>query len=207
MGTLATTLSSVRLRIKDKYKNEFSDAELIEITIEVMEQVHEALRHMESNLVISTSTFSTAEGVSDYPLTGLEDIISGSIWVYSETPLALRMLPEEAVEDGTPESYMILPSNEIRLVPTPDKVYTVTLTSCLQYTLPTVATLNTYDFPWEGIWDRAIMRSIVLECLTILERAIGVPAAQAGHAWDEATMATYARGIIRRTQRGRLYDI
>lgn len=207
MGTLLTTFNSVRLRIKDKYKNEFSDSELIEFTEEVMEQVHEALRRVESNLVISTSTFTTTAGVSDYPLTGLADIISGSIWVYSETPLALRMLPEEAVENGTPESYTILPSNDIRLTPTPDAVYTVTLTSCLPFTAPTLATMNTYDFPWEGIWDRAIMRSIVLECLTILERAIGVPAAQAGHAWDEATMATYARGIIRRTQRGRLYDI
>lgn len=207
MGTLSTTLNSVRLRIKDKYKNEFSDADLIDLVIEVMEQVHETLRHKESNLVLSTSTFDTIAGVPDYTLVGIHDVISGSIWVDSEEPLKLLMMPTEAVENSTPVYYTILTNGDIRLTPTPDAVYTVSLTSCAQYTIPTVATIDTYDFPWEGIWDRAIMRSVVLECLSVLERAIGVAAAQAGHAWDEAMMATYARGIIRRTMRGRLYDI
>jgi hypothetical protein len=204
MGTLLTTLSSVRLRIKDKYKNEFSDEEMLEIVVEVMEQVHEALRTMQSNLVIDTTTFSTVSGVSDYT-TGLYDILDGSIWVHSAAPLELIMAPVEEADPAVPIGYMVLPSGDIRLVPTPDDVYTITLTSCTPFVAPTLATMNDYDFPWEGLWNRAILRIIVVECLTILERAIGVPAAQAAHAWDEAVMATYNRGIVRRTRKGRMF--
>lgn len=205
MGTLSTTLDSVRIRIKDRYKNEFTDEELIILVTEIMEGVHENLRRMESNLVLETSDLATVSGTSTYALTGIDDIVE--VWCnYDEEPLTLLMIPVEPMDSARPVYYTMLPSGELKLTPTPDAVYTLAITNCNHFTAPTSDTLNTYDFPWSGIWDRAIMRALVLECLSILERSVGVASAQAQAAHDEAVIQTYTHGIIRRTRRGRLFD-
>lgn len=205
MGTLSDMLSSVRIRIKDKNKNEFTDEELITLTVELMDQVYEALRRMESNLVIKTSTFNTVANITTYTFSGATDYIPN--WRNLDTPaLELLMAPLETMDPGQPVYYTILPSGEVTLTPTPDDVYVVSITNCEQYTPPTVATMDTYDFPWAGIWNRFILRSLVLECLSILERSVGVAAAQAGSAHDEAVIATYTHGVVRRTRKGRLFN-
>ena len=202
MGTLAETITQVRLRVKDQYKNEFTDTDMVNLTVEVLGQVYETLRSMESNLLITEYSFNTVAGTSDYTLTGVRDIISGSIWIDKDNPLTLQFLSEGTIDAALPQFYTVLPSGQIRLIATPDAEYLVTLGYFAQPTVPTLAGLATYNLPWDGIWNRAIMRSLVVECLTILERGIGVAAAQAQHAWDEATMNTYTRGVMRRTKKG-----
>lgn len=207
MGTLSTALDSVRLRIKDQYKNEFTDEELIVLTTDIMYQVQEALRRMESNLTISGITMDIVEGVSTYPLTGIRNIVDQSVWILDKAyPLQLLIDPPQDLDDGVPRFFILNPNETITFIPLPDQDYTVKLMCQSDFVEPSLADLATYDFPWSGIWDRAIMRSLVLECLAILERSVGVAVAQAESAWNQAVIKTYDHGRIRRTSRGRLFD-
>jgi len=208
MGTLATVLNSVRLRIKDQYKNEFTDDELIVLTIEVMDLVYETLRTMESNLVVDKITIPTVADVAEYPLPGVMVIAHRGVWIDEQKPLAKIITPFDLgyTETGSPEYYMLTTDNSLKLLPTPDKEYEVTVVCTEGYLQPTMETFDTYDFPWTGVWNRAILRGIVVECLGILERSVAIPAVHAQEAWDSATVASYNRGRIPRTNQGRLFD-
>ena len=204
MGTLNDVLTLTRVRIKDRYKNEFPDSELILMVGEVMDQVYDDLCNMESNLVIQDTTFTTVSGVDEYVLSDIGQIVHGSLWIDSTTPLELKVLPSNYVEPSYPLYYSLLPDSKIKLTATPDDAYQISLSYCNLYTKPTLADLATYNFPWEGIWDKAIARTLVVECLTILERGVGVAAAQASNAWDYAANETYKRGTVRRMIKGNL---
>jgi len=206
MGTLLDTFTSTRLRVKDQYKNEFTDSDLLDLTNEILDQVFEELRRLESNLVLEPSSITTEEGVDTYALGNVKNITDGSVWIADiATPLQLVVEPVETELANIPRFFALTGDGQVKFYPTPNAVYTVNFMFPNSFVAPTLATLDTYDFPWLGLWNRAILRSLVLECLTILERNLGVAIAQAENAWTEAALVTYSHGRIRRTNRGRLF--
>lgn len=208
MGTLLETFNSVRLRIKDQYKNEFTNADLLIISSEVLTQVQDQLAVLESNLVMQPTKFDTVANVDTYTVTGLGSIIYGGVWIDKEYPLSQLVMPIEDVttDNSQPTFYRMLADGSMLLYPTPDQGYTVTVVNTTAFTEPTEATLDTYDIPWQGIWNKAVMRAMVVECLTILERSVYIAAVQAEDAWSAAVQATYAYGMVKRTRRGGMFD-
>ena len=207
MGTLADTIKTVRLRIKDQKKTEFTDLELLDLTTEIMDQVFKELQTMESNLLIKPGSIQCVANTSTYTFAEADSFVSGGVWIDDpDSPLSLSMRTDEPVEPNRPEMYALLPTGEVQFVPTPNADYLVNVLYFENYTAPTEDTLATYDFPWLGLWNRAIMRNLVMECLAILERSLGTAAIQAGDAWDEAMMATYQHGHLIRSKRGRMFN-
>ena len=79
MGTLAETITQVRLRVKDQYKNEFTDTDMVNLAVEVLGQVYETLRSMESNLLITEYSFSFRSFTLHGPIfvTGERAVLAG----------------------------------------------------------------------------------------------------------------------------------
>lgn len=206
MGTLAKALQKVRLRIKDQKKTEFADSELLDLTIDIMDQVFKKLKRMESNLLIKSGSIQCVAGTSTYTFAEAKNLVDGGVWIDNpDSPLVLSMRLDDEADNNRPEKFALPATGEIKFLPTPNADYLVNTLYFEDYVVPTEDTLATYDFPWSGIWDAAIERSLVMECLAILERSISMAAILAGDAWDEATMETYTHGHIVRSKRGRMF--
>lgn len=212
MSSLISKINTVRIRIKDKKVNEFPDADLAAIANSVLHRVHDTLVAVESNLVLATGTVSCLAETSEYVLAdeGIDTntLIEDSLWIDDyENPLTAVLRTDLDEESGTPEEYAYLPNGSIKLFPTPDEACTLHVTYVEELTEVTEGTLNSYDIPWQGLWDQAIERALVVECLTILERSIRIAAVSAADAWTIALNKTYKRGHFRRFKKGRLFYV
>ena len=207
MGTLADIFKSVRLRIKDQKSTEFEDTDLLTLVLSTLGQVQQELKQLESNLLIKSGSIQCVADQSTYTFAEADSFVNGSVWIDDPAmPLTLSMRSDVPADPNRPESYALLPSGEVQFSPTPNADYLVKVLYFERPTWPGEDDIATYDVPWLGIWNRAIEYSLTLECLSILERYIGTVAVQAGDAWDEATVDTYAQGHIVRSNRGRMFD-
>jgi hypothetical protein len=202
MSTFNTLKSRIRLRIKDRYSTEFSDTELADLVNSAILDAFEALKGIESSLVIKSSTVSCSAGVSDYEAIGLSSIIAGCIWIGDpDSPLEINVRPDIVLGASEVTSYY-MNNGRLRLTPAPVEDCTL---NYLYFEKPeeiTELNIETYELPWSGTWDKAIELNVVLECLNILERSISNIAILANSAWSNALNDSYTLGCLTRRMRG-----
>lgn len=207
MGTLLTAMSAVRLRIKDPYKTEFSDADLLVLVNDALQQIHSELKRIESTLIIEEGSISCIIGEQNYTFADSFNIVEDSVYIDDQLYPLTQVSTLQATEtDAQPTEYRLMPDGSISVWPTPDEEYLINLQYFAELTEPTDSDYLTYDFPWLGIWNQAITSMTALAALVILERSLGPLAIQSEQDWVSAMQKTYNRGRIRRVAKGNLYN-
>jgi len=201
MGTLKTRLDRVRLRAKDIEKIKFTDDQMVSLANDVQERIFKYLSALESNLVLTQSSFDTVISQSEYTLATSTGLVFDSLWENDPLqPLAkATQLPVDSYE-GAPDRYIEKATGVVELYPTPGDVRTF---NYQYYAKPVDFTdYNVDDIPFLGIWDEALERAMVVEVFEILERDISRVAMLSQDAWDYATQQTMNRGVMRRMVKG-----
>ena len=212
MGTLNTICDRARVKIRDVDGLVFTDAQLMGIVNGILEQIYQTLCQAESALVYGETSFDTVDGTMEYtPAVTFYGILDDGMWVDGEDTY-LQMVSEadkikwdyESTE-SQPEAYYLSEDSNIGLLWVPDAAYTIHY----QYYKPLTAmsTFATDALPWGGIWNLAIERMLIVECMEVQERDASRHAVMSVVEWDKAMNITHKRGIRSRKQVSDLFSV
>lgn len=201
MGTVKTAIANARVKIRDRDKNLFIyDDELIAIINGILENIYTSLVYAQSNLVYAigsvTTVADTAEYTPSFTTKGgfLEEAswVDGEDWFLQQTFEPEKIKYDYSSSTSEPELFYVTEDSKIGYLYVPDDEYTIYHT----YWKPFTAISNTMDsLPWEGIWDRVVERSLVVELLEIMEKDTSRQAVMTQMEWDKAMNLTYSRGV------------
>ena len=212
MGTVKTYGDKARIKIRDTNKRQFTDPELLDIINDILETIYQNLVSVSSNLVYAEDTITTVADTAEYtPTFSHNGFLWDGVWLDGEDTFLVEMSEADKVryDYGTttsePEAYYLTEDGKVGFLWVPDDAYTVHI----QFWKPLTA-LTSYDsddLPWDGIWNRAIERLLVVETLEILERDVSRQALLADMEWHRAMNLVYARGVRRYRQKSDMFSI
>jgi hypothetical protein len=217
MGTLKTTGDRVLRRLRDSGKNIYAENDVMDAANLAIDLIHGELVSVESVLVLSHTTITTADSTAEYDLNSgtWHSIPLDSVWLDGETeylpqapePSRAGMDYEDSTDTGQPEYFFVTEGGKIGFLATPDDAYTVHVYFNLPASSFHVSTYDDDDLPFAGIWNRAIEELIMAELLNLEELPSAFRMGMGSNAWNQAMRATYERGIRRRAAQHDMFDI
>lgn len=193
MGTLASTIANVRIRIRESKTHYFSDDDFIVLANDTLVLIFDQLAGIECKLALTEMTFVVTEAVASYPLSGLVSIAPALVYLdKAEVPVYNPLISDVISYKETTSGI--------------DFFNHKGATAVVSYWGPLpVLTAVGDTLPWEGIWDAAIMRSMVVEANEIRSRKNNNAAALASIAFNHAlSLSVVKKGTIPRTIKGTL---
>ena len=86
MGTLKTAGDRARIRNRDTNKLVHADAQYLALVNGILQDIHQALCQMESNLVYAIDTITTVDGTGEYtPSFSFDTIADDGVWLDYQT--------------------------------------------------------------------------------------------------------------------------
>ena len=194
MGTLASTIANVRLRIREDKTKYFSDTDFIILTNDTIEMIFNALVGVECKLVLEDSEQTLVAATADYTLTGIVSLVPLLVYVNSvQVPVYSPLLPDQLsyIENTTGITFYNHIDNDV---------------ANISYWGPLpIITAVSDTLPWAGDWDQAIMRALVVEAKDIREKKNNDSAALATVIFEQAlSLAVNKYGSVPRTIKGTL---
>lgn len=199
MGTLNTALVNIRMRIKEDKVQYFTDTNLVSIINDYIHRAYDLMKGIECKLIMNVNEITLASGQTDYPITDFAGIVDhmvlnsnrDSIPQYSEFSPEAYSYKEYAsgiqIFNGVAGDTIIVYSWQI--IPELD-----------------VADRVTANLPFNGVWNEAIIRAVVVECQEIREHDNSRTSVFAKEAEDNALYASCERyGLITRSMVGSLH--
>lgn len=211
MGTVSTCCDRARVKIRDKNARQFTDADLLGMINDILEDIYQTLVNMNSNLVYATGTVTTTADKGEYtPSFESDGFLSDGSWVDGEDIYLQQVSEADKIKwdyDSTtnqPEAFYVTEDEKIGYLWVPDDAYTIHHT----FWEPLIE-LDDYDnddLPWL-VWNRVVQRRLVVEMLEVLEldnsRHLGFLVIE-----EEKAMAmTYARGVRKTRQASDMFSV
>jgi len=197
MGTLSTTVDKVRIRIIENKTRFFSDDDFLSLANDSIQEIFDELVGMECKLVANYSEQTLVAATAEYTITGIDTLIPEMVYVDEvEVPVYDPLRPDELSYEQT--------STGIKFYNHDDGQ-----DALIWYwgPVPVLTDFDNDDLPWEGIWNNAIMRSLVVETKEIRTKKVNNTAALATSAAEKAMNRSVARyGTIQRIIRTRIKD-
>jgi len=188
MGTLASAIENIRIRIRENRTQYFSDDDFIVLANDTLVLVFNQLVGIECKLAVTETSFAVTEAEANYPLTDLVSIVPALVHLDNvEVPVYSPLNPDVVSYKET-ETGLTFYNH-------------VGADAVVSYWGPLpVLTAASETLPWGGFWDSAIMRSMVVEANEIRSRKNNNAAALASIAFSQALSLSVAKyGTIPRT--------
>lgn len=203
MGTMSTCGEMAGLKIRDSDRLQFTKADRLGLSNDILENIYQKLVFIESNLVYAEGTILTAADTIEYtPTFSHNGFIHDGVWLDDEDTYLGQVEEADKVryDYGTttsePEAYYLTEDGEVGFLWVPDDAYTVHI----QYWEPIIQ-LTDYDaddLPWGGVFNRYIQRMLVFEMKEVLEMDNSRDAAMAAIELNSAMNMVYIRGVRHR---------
>ena len=212
MGTVATYSDRARIKVADSARTQLLDSEVVGILNGILETIYQSLVGVGSNLVYSVGEVTTVDGTPEYsPSFSFDGFLRNGSWVDGED-IYLSQVPEtDKIKwdyDSTtnqPEVFYLTEDGKVGYLWVPDAAYTIHHT----YWKPLTA-LSNYskdDFPWGGIFNRAIERLLIVEMLEMQGKDASLHFGFAQQELDRAMEMVYTRGIKRERVSSNMFSI
>lgn len=200
MGTVATYSDRARIKVNDSARTQLLDGEVVGILNGIIETIYQTLVNMGSNLAYGVGTVTTVADTIEYtPTFEFDGFWREGNWVDGEDTYIYQVPESDKTKwdfgssTSQPEAFYLTEDSKIGYLWVPDKEYTIHHTYWKPLTVLTDYSAD--DFPWGGIWNRAIERLLVVEMLAIQGKDPSIHASFASTEWDNALKMVYARGI------------
>lgn len=212
MGTMSTCGEMAGLKIRDSDRLQFTKADRLGLSNDILENIYQKLVFIESNLVYAEGTITTAADTIEYtPTFSHNGFIHDGVWLDGEDTYLGQVEEADKVryDYGTttsePEAYYLTEDGEVGFLWVPDDAYTVHI----QYWEPITQLTNydTDDLPWGGVFNRYIQRMLVFEMKEVLEMDNSRDAAMAQIELNSAMNMVYIRGIRHRRAISDMFSI
>lgn len=202
MGTVATYCDRARNKLGDINRSKFRDPEVLGVLNDILETIYQTLVNISSNLVYAVGTVSTTADTAEYtPSFSFDGFLREGSWVDGEDTYLCQVSEVDKIKwdysstTNQPEAFYITEDGKIGYLWVPDDTYTIHHTYWKPLTAITNYTADT--LPWNGIWNRAIERLLVIELLEIVGINSARHSAFAQTEWNKALVMTYTRGMRR----------
>jgi uncharacterized protein YneR len=194
MSTLASTITNVRIRIRENKTNYFSDADFIVLANDTIKSFFDSLVGVECKLVMESSQQTLTAAITDYTLTGIVSIVPLHVYINSSPiPVYDPMKPEEVSYKQNATGITFYNHSD-------DDVANVDYWG----PLPVLTDVNE-TLPWDGDWDQAIMRALVVETKEVRDKQVNNVAALATIAYEQAlSLSVTKHGSVPRMIKGTL---
>lgn len=159
MSTLDDYLNKIRIRIKEKDTQFFSDPDLLSLANDVVLRFYERMRKQNCLRIITCDDLAIVSGTQSYPISGKEGIVSLGV-----TTEGYETIPRYREDYPDVFSYRETTTGIDFFNHADQTVY-------LKYweTKPSIASTDA-TLPWDGEWDQALFWAIIVECRIIRER-------------------------------------
>lgn len=214
MGTLQTVITRalVRARGQEQHVYAHGDTQLLGLVNSILEDINKDLQQVESSLVYSHGTITTAAGTGEYtPSFTHQGFMDNGVWITDET-IFLKLLSESdkvaydyATATGQPEGYFFTEDGKVGFLWVPDAIYTVNV--LYWKPLAEMTAVSTDTLPWGGIWNRFIQERLTMDLMMIQERDIVQQSVLVQGQYDAAMAATYRMGVRSIRTRGIFFDL
>jgi len=193
MGTLSTVIEKVRLRIRENKTQFFVDNDFMSLANDSMDLFSSALMDVECKLAANDTSFSVVSTTADYAIADKSFIVPGYIFL-----------------DGAPiPKYSPLNPEQLSYL---DTVLGLTLYNhaagdMVVYYWPVITEFTAVSdtIPYDGVWDQALMRSLVVESKEIRKHNPQNVASLATQAYIAALAKSIAKyGTFERSMKGSL---
>jgi hypothetical protein len=198
MGTLDTAIGKIRLRINENKVQFFSDADIVSLINDQIRYAYNLMKGIECKAIININKILLVEGTAEYLIDDLRGVVSGQVLDTNGSSIPLY-------NDLYPESF------SYQLTATGIKFFNfVDSDEVIVYSWKSLPELNvankaTADLPFEGFWDDAITRAVIVECQEVREHDNSRSSVFASQASEDALFDISEHyGVISRTMRGTL---
>lgn len=190
MATLASLINIARIRTRTKTtrSNLISDADLVVLANEALEDCRKKMIEVESNLVYGHTSITTVDGTIEYSLpdgiiapfvapvtvASVHGLMTDGVWIDGEDWFLSETVEEEKIKydiansTSQPQKYYLTQDWKIGFLPVPDDEYTV----YMQYWKPQATIASGDSMPWKDIWNQYITKRLEYEINSIFERDI-----------------------------------
>lgn len=212
MGTLATQADKAGVKARDSSYLQFIKDVRLGMVNDILEDIYQTLVNVSSNLVYAEGTQTVTDGVMEYtPTFDHNGFLRDGSWVDGEDVYMQQVSEADKIKwdygntTNQPEVFYVTEDGKVGYLWVPDDTYTIHH----QYWKP-LTVLDDYDaddLPWDGIFNRFIMRALTVEMLEILERDNSRQAIFAEIENNKALNLVYARGVRREKQVSSMFSI
>lgn len=212
MGSVATCADRARTKIVDVSRGSFLDPEVLGVLNNILETIYQTLVNVSSNLVYGIGTVVTVADTAEYtPSFSFDGFLREGSWVDGEDVYLTQVSETDKIKwdysstTSQPEAFYVTEDGKVGYLWIPDDAYTIYHT----YWKPLTALTNytTDNLPWNGIWNRAIERLLVVELLEIMGKDSTRQASLVSFEWDKAMNMVYQRGIRREKVVSNMFSI
>lgn len=217
MTTLSTLITEARLmtRTATVRSNLITDSSLVIIANRILSECRAMMVEVESNLVYSTGTITTAASTAEYSLsslTGWAGFMDDGVWLDGEDWFLQPCSEEDKIRydyqssTNRPERYYITndSSPKVGFLWVPDDAYTI---NCQFWVALTPLIDKTSTLPWQDIWNSYIEKRMEYAINSIYERDISLIAAELVSIEAVAMQEVYRRGIRHRRSTSDFFSV
>jgi hypothetical protein len=176
MSTLSSVISKVRLRIREKATQYFTNEDFISLANDALKSFYDDMRGANCRVILDAESLTLVEGTSSYLIADKNAIMSlGAISGQMEVvPRYDALYPDRFsyVESSTGVTFFNHSGGEDVVV----KYWT---------TAPSVTTVDDM-IPWDSEWDDALMWSLVMEAKMIRQHKVSEAAIMMSAARERA---------------------
>ena len=198
--TVAQLIESVRYRIRDTDATNFGDDELIVYLNELLNGCYSTMQNVESILIVEEATIPLLEGQACYDVPFEHNgFLDDGLWIEGKTTYLKRTTRDRVgpyLDSGSPSIgaplWYYMNDDQLCLYPAPreDGILHVT------FWVPWPGVSNTsQEIPWGGLWDKYLVKAVVVECLERQERDVTQAATQVWGMFNEAITQVMNRGV------------
>jgi hypothetical protein len=179
MDNLTAIINKARIRTRTSTirSNLITDANLLILVADILEECRLKMVEVESNLVYTILPITTVADTKEYALStalpNFDSMMENGVFVDNEGDPLTEALEEDSLSfdlttTDQPTHFYLTEDNKIGFLPIPDDAYSI---YC--YYFPTIDALGTIDGNlevWRGIWDSYICKRLQYEINYIYER-------------------------------------
>lgn len=196
MGTLSTAIEKVRLRIKENKVQFFTDADLMSLFNDEVYRAYSLMKNIECKAIINVNEITLVDGTQSYAISDYAGLVSNRVFT--------------DIGDSIPR-YSEFDEDRFSYKATATGIDFFNFTDAQEVivdswqTVPELTVVADDDIPYEGYWDIALMRAIVVECQEVREHDNSRTSIFAQTTMDDALYSIFERyGVIPRVMRGTL---
>lgn len=175
MAALSEIFQKVRLRLREKDTQFFTDEDLISLANDAVKDFTNILQEHECKLLYAEASIAVTEGVSDYVVSDKALVVPGFVYLdETELPVYSEYYPDTLSYNETDDGVTLHNHTDGTLF-------------VGYWTEPDAFTSSEDQVPFGGLWDAALVRTLTVECKEIRRHRVANVAALAASAVNAAT--------------------